>query len=136
MAKKARKFAPPKSSKEVEQARKETIPKKTLIDIKCCMGIRNDCRLIYYGIPIPEIETLSSTEIADYLCKFVLKIRKKNGDEFPPNSLHHILCGIQRYLRINGKPSIDFFKDPALLTSRCRDETTAKTRTRIEEETS
>ena len=28
VAKKARKFAPPKSSKEVEQARKETIPKK------------------------------------------------------------------------------------------------------------
>ncbi|XP_064387442.1 transcriptional regulator QRICH1-like [Halichondria panicea] len=80
------------------------------------MGIWNEWRynrLIYYGIPIPEIETLSSTEIADYLCKFVLEIRKKNGDEFPPNSLHHILCGIQRYLRINGKPSIDFFKDPA-----------------------
>ncbi len=41
------------------------------------MGIWNKWRynrLIYYGIPIPEIETLSSTEIADYLCKFVLEI--------------------------------------------------------------
>ncbi len=31
-AKKARQFAPPRSSKEVKQARKETIPKKSLID--------------------------------------------------------------------------------------------------------
>ncbi len=86
VAKKARKFAPPKSINEVELARRETIPKKTLIDIKYCMGIWNEWRynrLIYYGIPIPEIETLSSTEIADYLCKFVLENSKEEWRRIP-----------------------------------------------------
>ena len=31
--------------------------------------------------------------------------------EFPPNTLYHICCGIQRYLRGNGRPHIDFFSD-------------------------
>ncbi len=34
------------------------------------------------------------------------------GKSFPPNSLFHIVSGIQRYLRFNGKPSMDFFNDP------------------------
>ena len=37
---------------------------------------------------------------------------RKNGDKFPPNSLHHIVCELQRHLRFNGKPAIDFFNDP------------------------
>ena len=41
-----------------------------------------------------------------------MEVRKKNGEEFPPNSLHHIVSGIQRHLRFNGKPAIDFFNDP------------------------
>lgn len=38
-------------------------------------------------------------------------MRKKDGSEFPPNTLHHIVCGIMRYLRWNGHPKIDFFSD-------------------------
>ena len=37
---------------------------------------------------------------------------RKNGEEFPPNSPHHIVSGIQRHLRLNRKPAIDFFNDP------------------------
>ena len=36
--------------------------------------------------------------------------QEKTG-ELPPNSLHHICCGIMRYLRTNGQPSIDFYTD-------------------------
>lgn len=43
-------------------------------------------------------------------------MRKKDGTEFPPNSLHHIVCGLMRYLRANGQPSIDFFIDPEFCT--------------------
>ncbi len=43
----------------------------------------------------------------------MLEIRKKDGQEFPPNSLYHIICGIQRHLQFNGHPSIDFFNNSA-----------------------
>ena len=31
---------------------------------------------------------------------------------YPPNTLHHICCGIMKYVGQNGQPDIDFFKDP------------------------
>ena len=34
---------------------------------------------------------------------------EKNGSEFTPTTLHHIICGIMRYLRLNGRPELDFF---------------------------
>ena len=42
---------------------------------------------------------------------FVLEIRKKDGSEYVPNTLHHIVAGIMRHIRLEGNPSIDFFKD-------------------------
>ena len=42
---------------------------------------------------------------------FRLEIRKKDGSEYVPNTLHHIVAGVMRYIRLEGNPSIDFFKD-------------------------
>ena len=43
--------------------------------------------------------------------RFVLEVRKKNGDEYPPNSLMHLCCGLVRHLHANGHPNLDIFKD-------------------------
>ena len=50
-------------------------------------------------------------ELADLLCHFIFEVRKQDGSEFSPNSLHHIVSGIQCYIRWNRKPAIDLFKD-------------------------
>ena len=42
----------------------------------------------------------------------LLEVRKKSGEEYPPNIVHHICCGLLLHLRWNGRPSIDFFSDP------------------------
>ena len=42
---------------------------------------------------------------------FILEVRKNNGKEFPPNTLHHISSGILRFIRSNGKPQLDIFKN-------------------------
>ena len=96
----------------MDQAQKNTVPKKTLDDMKYCVGIWNEWR--YYrevnsGTVIPAIDELDLPILASHLSNFILEVRKKNGDEFPPNSLHHIISGLQRHLRFNGKPAIDFF---------------------------
>ena len=38
-------------------------------------------------------------------------MRKKDGTEYPPLTLHHICSGLQRYLRQNGHPTLDIYKD-------------------------
>ncbi len=43
--------------------------------------------------------------------KDLLEIRKVNGEEYQPNTMHHIICGIMRYVRSNVREDIDFFKD-------------------------
>ena len=45
-----------------------------------------------------------------------VKVCKRDGSEFKPNSLYHIVCGIMRYLRWNGHPAIDFFTDLEFIT--------------------
>ena len=38
-------------------------------------------------------------------------MRKKDGSEYPPNSLHHIACGVMRHLRQDGsKQTLDIFQ--------------------------
>ena len=102
-------FAPPKSDKEVEAARKASMPKKTRNDMDYCMRIWmewKECRNIK-----TETTAMTKVELNEALCRFVLEIRKKDGSEYPPNTVHHICCGIMRYLRTEGQPQINFFSD-------------------------
>ena len=46
-----------------------------------------------------ETTAMTKVELNEALCRFVLEIRKKDGSEYPPNTVHHICCGIMRYLR-------------------------------------
>lgn len=108
-----RKHAFLKSEKEIEQARQNAIPKKTQSDAKYCIGMWNEWRLhrqMKYRDKIPEITDGPWAQLAKLLSRFVLEVRKKNGDEFPPNSLYHIISGLQRYLRLNGQPEVDFLR--------------------------
>ena len=112
---KQRKFALPKTEEEIEQARIGAIPKKTKSDTKYCVGMWDEWRyhrLVNFQENIPQIADTPKPALSKLLSQFVLEIRKKNGDKFPPNTLHHIVCGLQRYLRLNGHTELDFFKNP------------------------
>ena len=114
MPTKKRVFALPKTDKEVAEAKLSAVPAKTLADNSYCIGVWRewrDHRLTEYGDDIPPIEQLTPSDLAANLSRFIFEVRKKNGEEFPPKTLHHIVCGIQRYFRMNVDSSIDFFKD-------------------------
>ena len=49
-----------------------------------------------------------------WLSRFVLEIRKKSGDPYPPESLYSLICGLQRYLRDKGRADIKLFNDTSL----------------------
>ena len=46
-----------------------------------------------------------------WMTRFILEVRKQKRDEYPLNTLHHLVCRMMRFLQQNGKPHIDFFKD-------------------------
>jgi hypothetical protein len=98
-------FAPPKSDDEIQQARERAIPSKTLADTKYCMGILNEWRRCRVDI-IPSIEDMSREQMQYWLTRFVLEVRKKSGDVYPPNTLHHIIVGIMRHVHWSGKLTI------------------------------
>ena len=49
------------------------------------------------------------SEISHWLTHFILEARKKSGDPYPPNTLHHIMVGM-RHLRCSRR-DIDILKD-------------------------
>ncbi len=59
----------------------------------------------------PQAE-LTQHKMQHWLTHFILETRKKDGNAYPPSSLHHICSGLMCHIRWNGKPHIDFFKDP------------------------
>ena len=106
-------FAPPKTDDEIKQLRSKGIPKKTLEDTHYCMKVWEQwCNYARQtGRDIPPIQTMQQTKLQQCLTSFVLEVRKKNGEEYSPDTLHHLCCGIMRFLRSNGWPSIDLFTD-------------------------
>jgi hypothetical protein len=118
----SRPFAPPKTEKEIEAARKSAVSKKTQQDTDYCIRLWNEWRVhhqIAAHVSIPLITEQSQTELQHWMSCFILEVRKKDGSEFPANSLHHVVCGIMRYLRWNSKPGLDFFKDADFDKFRC-----------------
>ena len=105
-------FAPPMSAKEIEKAKQKAIPQSTRADTDYCLRVWKEwCqhRLTNHGDVIPPLHEMPEKVLEQKLSSFIFEVRKKNGSEFPPDTLHHIVSGLQRYLRWSGKPSIDLF---------------------------
>ena len=60
---------------------------------------------------IGSIDSLSDQSLNHWLTRFILEVRKQDGNDYPPNTLHHITAGLMRNLRWSGRAQIDIFKD-------------------------
>ena len=92
-------FAPPKSAAEALIARQKGIPKKTQQDTNYCKNIWDEWRKHrshVTGTEIGSLDQLPLEELAHWLTMFILEARKKTGEVYPPNTLHHIVCGLMR----------------------------------------
>ncbi len=54
---------------------------------------------------------MTRPELQHWLTRFILEVRKKDATVYPPNTLHHIWCGLMRHMRWTGKPYFDLFED-------------------------
>ena len=114
-------FADPMSEEAVARARRASVPKKTQADTKYCMRLWNDwsahrsSRASSDLEIVPDITQMDCEAMQYWLSRYVhvLEVRKKDGSIYPANTLHHLCCGVMRYLRECGRHDLDFFKDPA-----------------------
>ncbi len=83
-------FAIPKSEEEVLEARKHAVPKRTS---EYCIRVWDAWRESS-GYVVPSILEMDTKILAHWLTRFVLEVRKVDGSEYPPNTLHPIICGI------------------------------------------
>ena len=106
-------FAQPLTDEQIMGARQAGIPQSTKKDTKYCVNIWEEWskqRQQTTNTTIPPLATMESSHIAHWMTRFILEARKKSGDPYPPNTLHHIVTGLMRYLRWSGR-EIDLLKD-------------------------
>ena len=104
-------------------------------DTKYCVSMWDEwvvARAKSTGTIIPYLKDISIPELNHWMCYFILEVRKKDGTEFPPNTLHHICCGILRYLRISGI-NVDIFKDKEFIKFRNEKATSIRVGNKAEE---
>ena len=113
-------FAAPKTNKEIEEARRQGIPRRTQQDTQYCVRLWEEWRQHRNTVSeesVAPLSELSVSQLNHSLSCFVLEIRKKDGSSYPPNTLHHIVAGLLRHMRENGR-SFDIFKDAEFATFR------------------
>ena len=99
-------FAPPKTSEEIQKGRQNSIPTKTKEDTKYCYKLWESWREYRQSCSaqtIPCLQDMAPTELNHWLSRFVVEARKTDGTEYPPNTLHHIVAGLPRHLRFGGR---------------------------------
>lgn len=104
-------FTPPKSDKDMpvrKQYQKHHAGHQVLFEI---WKEWTKHTLHTTGILICPLVEITCKEKWDRLSKFIVEVRKRKGKVYPPKTLHHIVRGLMRHLRWNGRPDIDFFKD-------------------------
>lgn len=109
-------YAQAKTDDQVLLARKSSVPEKTQQDTKWCVRLWDEwAEHRNSQMPDKQIATpITAIPLGDlsyWLERFVLEIRKRDGSEYVPATLHHIVCGIMRHLR-ETDPTIDVFNDP------------------------
>ena len=78
-----------------EKFENENTKKKTLYDIKDFKEYLDACD------EKREIEDTTPVELQEIIKKFILAVRKKNGEEYEPSSLRAFIQSIDRHLRKN-----------------------------------
>ena len=114
-------YASPKGRAAVQFARAASIPTKTKEQTEWAVKVWKEWALARNTRLLSDEEPFRSTfceltlpEMDFWLSRFILEVRKKNGDPYPPNTLYQLICGLQRQLREHGRADIKLFDNPSL----------------------
>ncbi|CAG2235861.1 unnamed protein product [Mytilus edulis] len=63
------------------------------------------------GLIIPNLKDLSVQDINSILGKFVVEVRKKNGEKYPAKTLYLLVTGLLRGMRSQGVSNLNFLNE-------------------------
>lgn len=107
-------FACPVSSNYVEALKKSGVPKKTQANTVWATKIWQDWAAFRMKnisqeeaaagcVLDSDVVKMKLADVSFWLQRFVLEVRKSNGDVYSPDSLYQLCCSIQRALRDAGQ---------------------------------
>jgi len=90
------------------------IPKKTSDKAVCAVSLFGEWRAtrnlrcvedalnfdVYINIPFVQ---MSEADLIYSLPRFICEIKKKNGDDYPPETLRQIVASLQKFMEMNGR---------------------------------
>ena len=106
-----RHFATALQAKDIENAQKQAVPHKTENATKWAIRTWNawaEQRVISVeeqqlscitDLLAIKIEEMSEQQLMYFVPRYILGKSGKNSEEFPPNSLYQMVCGIQRQIQ-------------------------------------
>ena len=102
----------------VDEMSKKKYALKTYAQMKWCVGMYHVWKFqrnqLYPGsikLDLEDVSTFTMDNIVSDVSRFILEIRKRNGDEFPPKSLKHIVLVLQMHFASLGF-QYEFLDDP------------------------
>ena len=108
-------FRKPISDADIASAQESSVPKatekQTEWSIKLWKSWSSNRKSLGAEFPDRPPHLLSLEALNQWLCKFILEVRRKDGKEYPPITLYQIACGILRHVR-KYAPSVNFFANP------------------------
>ncbi len=119
-------YGSPKNEKAVQERIASGVPPKTKYQTDWTIRVWEDWaesrsqRFLPGEKPLErDFTTLAAQDMDFWLSRFVLEIRKKGGEPYPPNSLYQICCGLLlRHLRQSNRADVNILEDPRIQTFR------------------
>ena len=98
-------FTDPVDDTSVMRQVKEAVPKNTRKQTAWAIGVwkawcSNRFRVTHEQVG--DLLSMSKGDICNWMCKFILEARRVDGNEYAGDSIHQLVCALQRYLRANG----------------------------------
>ena len=104
-----------------EDFKRGYVTPNTALDTQKCVKLFSDwasTRNAHFpGNPVPDniLSSTDKTQVCAWLCKFASEARMKDGEPYPPKTIHHYVMGIQRHIMQATKSSVYLLTDPKFL---------------------
>ena len=111
-------FGEPIPDAVIEEMSKKKYALKSYANMKWCLAMFKSWKWernrVYPGqitVDLEDVSTFSKAALVHDLSRFIVETRKRDGSEFPPKMLKHIILIIQMYLKSIGFV-YEFLEDP------------------------
>ncbi len=114
-------FSDPVTVGDVENARVSGVPEKTQEQTSWCTGVWAAWARALMKLPAADDDESRYELLPDFfcampvesmkfwLCKFVLELRRADGEYYPPDTLYSICSGLNRSLRFSDRADMLFW---------------------------